>query len=266
MQKAIRRILIDCQRHPVILAATLTSKWNYMTEDEENKLEFEKALELRNFEIDNFWKRGWFFGALLLAVLSMYLTEYKLNTSTIPVICISFLAFLISLGQSLMNRGSKYWQERWEYVTKNRESSLCIDLTKTKKFNQYERYYIDACIRAKDENCLARGQRFSVSKIAILIWDIITISTFLLWLNDLFSGYFKNFGLADFAISHKVLIFHVVILCYIGRFLLNGKVFEKLKRSKTEMNDSGQQRNKYYKDSENYVLYNVTELEKHPAN
>ncbi len=40
--------------------------------DEKIKLEFEKALELRNFEIDNFWKRGWFFGALLLALITGY--------------------------------------------------------------------------------------------------------------------------------------------------------------------------------------------------
>ena len=32
------------------------------------KLEFDKCLDQRRFEIENFWKRGWFFGALILAI------------------------------------------------------------------------------------------------------------------------------------------------------------------------------------------------------
>ncbi len=236
-----------------------------MTDEDKNKLEFEKSLELRKFEIDNFWKRGWFFGALLLAIISGYITVSELKNSNFPITCISFLSFLVCLGQSLMNRGSKYWQERWEYVTKNRESALGIDLTKAKKFNQYERYYIDACIRAKDENFLAKGQRFSVSKIAILIWDLLTIATLLIWLNDLFVNYLTSSCLKDYLLNHKVFIFHFCIILYILLFLINGRIFEKLKKVKSEMNDSKQAKNIYYADSENYVLNKKDELEKDPT-
>jgi hypothetical protein len=151
-------------------------------EFELKKLEFEKSLELRNFEIEHFWKRGWFFGALLLAIATGY---FKLNAD-IPEYCIymSFLGFLVTLSQSLMNRGSKYWQERWENKTKNKESVLGIDVTKTRQFHNTEKYLIDITTLAKDENVLTLARRFSVSKLTFLVWDILAIFWFFLWLKD----------------------------------------------------------------------------------
>ena len=108
--------------------------------DDKFKFEFEKSLELRNFEISLFWKRSWFFGALLLAAISGYWGICSQAKPLIAPVCISFLIMLISLSQSLMSRGSKYWQERWEYKTKNRESKLGIDVTKTERYNGKERY------------------------------------------------------------------------------------------------------------------------------
>lgn len=227
---------------------------------ENNKVEFDKALLLRQFEIDNFWKRGWFFGALMLAIATGYFSIEDSSSKPVPLVCISFLAFLISLAQSLMNRGSKYWQERWEYVTKNRESALGIDLTKTKKYNENERFYIDACIRAKDENIFSRGERFSVSKIAFLTWDVLTISAFIMWLKDV-GVCFDNKFIFKYLLEYKILIFHFSIMFYIFIFWKNGKVYQKLKKRKKEMRDDKNNLNYFYKDRDNYINNITEELE-----
>lgn len=118
---------------------------------EKHKIEFEKALESRQFEISNFWSRGWFFGALILALIAGYYENSKSENLIFSPVCISFLITIFSLFQALMNRGSKYWQERWEYITKNRESVLEIDVTKTMKYDNSEKYYIDRSILSKKE-------------------------------------------------------------------------------------------------------------------
>jgi hypothetical protein len=226
------------------------------------KLQFEKSLLLRNYEIDNFWKRGWFFGALLLAVLTGYFGLKKDHPSY--CIIISFLGVLISLFQSLMNRGSKYWQERWESKTKHQESILGVDITKTKKFKQNERYYLDAGILAKNENFFVVARRFSVSKLTILVWDVITLFWLALWWHDWdfhlypLRSFYKN-------VRWDVLIFHSIVLIYIGLFffmrgpknfkkLHGGKVYEPFLKDKT----AGEKppvnvHNPYFDDSEKYI-------------
>ncbi len=221
--------------------------------DNRDKLEFEKALELRNFEISNFWKRGWFFGALLIAIFTGYIKNKESSEFIYPV-CISFVALCISFAQSLINRGSKYWQERWEYKTKNLESSLGIDLTKTEKFNKEERYYIDACIIDKEEFCQARAMRISVSKLAFLVWDIITISCFFIWINDVFS----NFHLTNIYWGNTIKIFgfHSVICIYIFFFFCDGKMYEHLFKSKEDLEkDKNDHKinSRIHKDSRDYI-------------
>jgi hypothetical protein len=198
---------------------------------EKEKLEFEQSLGLRNFEISNFWKRSWFFGALLIAIASGYLEICSQRNPQIPPICISFLIMLISLSQSLMGRGSKYWQERWEYKTKNRESKLKIDITKTENYNGKEQDYLNQCIIDKNEICITMAQRFSVSKLTFLVWDIIFIFCLLLWLNDLSNtlemSFFQNIDTV-----WKIIIFHLIIGVYIFVFFLKGKVYENIKKEK----------------------------------
>ncbi len=99
-------------------------------------------------------------------------------------IYVAFLGMCVSAAQGLMNRGSKYWQERWEAKTKRRESLLGIDVTKTKQFQEREKYFLDAGILAKGETVLNRGARWSVSKLTFLVWDLITLSWAMLWIRN----------------------------------------------------------------------------------
>lgn len=186
--------------------------------DEMKRFEFEKAFELRKFEIENFWKRGWFFGALLIALTAGYFS-LKPETQSNYYIFLSFIAFFVSLAQCLMNRGSKYWQERWEYFTKEKEKELGIEITNTTPANAHA-FHRD--LAKKNENALTKGWRFSVSKLTFLVWDITTICWFLFWLND---THFIS------AIHHPekyscridALIFHGVIVCYILFFVSKNK-------------------------------------------
>jgi hypothetical protein len=220
--------------------------------DEKHKLEFEKSLELRKFEIENFWKRGWFFGALLLALFTGYFNINRLEEPVIYPVFISFIAMLISLIQSLMNRGSKYWQERWEYKTKNRESLLEIDLTNTKRFNDKERYYIDACILSKNENELTVSRRISVSKLTFLVWDIITISCALLWINDVFDIATLT---PNWPFTLKVLVFYLAFVVYGFFFIKGGSIGEALLREKDKKVESVN--NQFTEDCESYILNKI---------
>ncbi len=158
-----------------------------------------------------------------------------------------------------MNRGSKYWQERYEYFVKNRESELGIDVTKMQKYNDKERYYIDASIRAKDENIFARSNRFSVSKLTFLTWDIVTIFCLFLWLNE-----FLNFVFCACEIKYvqylMISIFHAVIIIYILFFVFNkGDVFQNLRKSIDDTDRKDNKKNKYYKDMKKYVENKFTD-------
>ncbi|MES2430200.1 MAG: hypothetical protein V4556_04630 [Bacteroidota bacterium] len=207
------------------------------------KLEYEKAISLRNFEIDLFWKRSWFFGVLLLSIIAGF---YTLKISPKPIfapIFLSFIGLLTAFFQCLMNRGSKYWHERWEFVTMNRESALGLAINKTKMFSKTERYYIDACILAKDENILTQSHRFSVSKLTFLVWDIVCICCLLVWINESI----QIFSLKpnwDFTIT--LIVFYTTIVTYIYIFFKKGKVFEGFMRKELQGKNLKE-------ESENYV-------------
>jgi hypothetical protein len=257
------------------------------------KLEFEKSLQLRNFEIENFWKRGWFFGALIIAIGTGYFKVYKDCNS--PAIYLSFMGFLISFLQCLMNRGSKYWQERWENKTKNKEAALGIDLTKTKLEN--ERWLLDACTLAKNENFFTLSRRFSVSKLTFLVWDAIAILWGFLWVRD---WRFSTRATIDWwAVAFHGAIFLYIVLFFgakrfnttlktgkkdrikwLGRFHLlrfkdggGGKVYERFVRkyddnpyAKGDNSHATNVDHRYYEDSEHYVKNDKNELIKMEEN
>jgi hypothetical protein len=215
-------------------------------EDQEfelKNLEFEKSLALRNFEIENFWKRGWFFGALLLSIVAGYFKLFSENDDY--CIYISFLGLIVSLAQSLMNRGSKYWQERWENKTKNKESLLGIDVTKTRKYSN-EKYFLDASTLAKNENILSMAHRFSVSKLTILIWDVITLMWIVVWLKD----WHLNFKAT---VNIWAVPIHILIIGYIIVFFRKGKVFGSFTKGRGVQDHDNDVNSEFYGDSEKYI-------------
>ncbi|MCL2327376.1 MAG: hypothetical protein FWC39_02555 [Bacteroidetes bacterium] len=195
--------------------------------DEKEKIEFEESLALRNLELNLFWQRSWFFGALLLAVVSGYFVNIE-KGPFVPPICVSFLLVLISLFQSLMNRGSKYWQERWKHYTQDIEKSIRINVLKTEMPNSKERKKIDKDITDKKENFLTKSRKFSVSKLTILVWDIICLCSFMLWGHDIFR-IFSSPNI-DCYFTVKIVGFHLIIGIYIFLFWWRGRVFENINK------------------------------------
>lgn len=81
-----------------------------------------KALDIRKFEIDLYWKRTGFFWAFitviytaLFAVLCKYVEHSCEYSIFVPVIStLAGLGFFFSVAWHMVNKGSKFWQENWE--------------------------------------------------------------------------------------------------------------------------------------------------------
>ncbi len=99
---------------------------------------FEKAWEIRNFEIEMYWKRATYFWAFIASALVGYFALTEAENYAVPdpnhhaevyfVICIGFL---LALAWHLTNRGSKQWQRNWETHVDLLEDAFTGPLYKT---------------------------------------------------------------------------------------------------------------------------------------
>lgn len=87
-------------------------------EIEDDKLEknaLNKAWEIRNFEINMYWKRAGYFWAFITTIIVAFYNVIKSNTINQPYIfIISLLGVAFSLAWFYSNIASKHWQENWE--------------------------------------------------------------------------------------------------------------------------------------------------------
>lgn len=77
----------------------------------------EHAMDIREFEIDLYWKRATYFWTFIGASLAGYAAVQA--SSTIPdksdlSVMLSCLGIVLSFGWFCVNCGSKQWQENWE--------------------------------------------------------------------------------------------------------------------------------------------------------
>jgi hypothetical protein len=121
-------------------------------------------LTLGKFEIQLFWSRSLFFWGFIASAFVGYATLQQ-HGSDLSVVVACF-GVVCSVAWTLVNRGSKYWQEAWEQKVERLESGVTGAL-----FSQEETE-----IFAK--SCWLRGRRYSVSKLAIGLSDY----TVLFWL------------------------------------------------------------------------------------
>jgi hypothetical protein len=78
---------------------------------ESREFEFYKiALEIRRFEIENFWRRSLFFWGFIVATYAAYTKA----ATPLHQLVIAQFGLVTSFSWYLVNRGSKYWQEIWE--------------------------------------------------------------------------------------------------------------------------------------------------------
>ncbi len=124
---------------------------------------FKTSLEIRNFEIDLFWKRSLFFWGFIASAFVAFAklhqdhSEYTILLANFGMVC--------SFAWTLANRGSKYWQENWEKKLFNSEKHIM------------EGFFSKPDNR-EDKSFPYYNKRFSVSKLAIVLSDF----TFGIWL------------------------------------------------------------------------------------
>lgn len=124
---------------------------------ERDRFKFETANAARQFEIELFWKRANYFWLFVAAALAAYGLVWRLGPSELWPIrtLIATLGMVGSYAWFLVNRGSKWWFERWENKVKELEA-------KVSDVSLYRLDHFDA-----DRKNTFGAKRFSVSQIAI---------------------------------------------------------------------------------------------------
>jgi hypothetical protein len=135
---------------------------------EENKLKmnikkYDIAIATRNFEIELFWKRSLFFWGFIAAAFIGYTTIIEFDRRL--AIVIASFGFVCSFAWTLVNRGSKRWQENWEILVFEIENEVTGSLFKERREKEIKSTWLAA-------------KKFSVSKITIALSDF----TVLIWL------------------------------------------------------------------------------------
>jgi len=143
--------------------------------DELKKERLEKALQLRNFEIELFWKRFNHFWLISAAALVGYVSV-KERTDGI-LLLVSCFGLVSSFCWTLLNIGSKWWHEAWEAKLKSYPEVLGKDF-----FQDYEPEHPRVFI--------FKLRRFSVTTVAVGIstfcvalwfalatWHVLKLST-----------------------------------------------------------------------------------------
>lgn len=83
------------------------------------KAALKRAYELRDFEIEHYWKRATYFWAFQVAIFAAFGLLWKEETGTKPgtnpvIVVLAGLGILMALANALSARGSRFWQNNWE--------------------------------------------------------------------------------------------------------------------------------------------------------
>jgi hypothetical protein len=155
---------------------------NYQNEfpDDKRKCAYKLALEIRQFEIELYWKRATYFWTLLAATFAGYFalaSSEKSVTHPGLLFLVSCIGLVLSTSWYLVNRGSKYWQENWERHVDSLEDEFAGPLYKTTISSEQFCFW-------KPWN----GYPFSVSKVnqltslfIALVWLALAIFSFPSW-------------------------------------------------------------------------------------
>ncbi|MDE1330439.1 hypothetical protein [Vibrio aestuarianus] len=133
-----------------------------MSKDKMKLKKYDVALATRNFEIELFWKRSVFFWGFIASAFVGYATVAK--DSPVLAFALACFGFVCSIAWSLVNRGSKYWQENWESIVANIEDEITGELFKYRA-------------RQQKKGTWLTSRQFSVSKVTIALSDF----TCLIW-------------------------------------------------------------------------------------
>ncbi len=137
-----------------------------------NARALERALDIRKFEIDLYWKRASYFWTFIAATLAGFLAIQAVSVANKDDISVFLccLGTVFSFGWVCVNRGSKYWQENWEYHVDMLEDSIHGPLYKVVLSRREP-----SGVRETIQHCLTGPSPISVSKVNQLISVFVTI-------------------------------------------------------------------------------------------
>ncbi len=159
-----------------------------------NDKAFDVALATRNFEIGLFWQRSLFFWGFIGAAFVGY-AALKDAESELSLVLACF-GLVCSVAWSLVNRGSKYWQESWESKVDRTENEVIGPFFKVEEPSQFKGLWLSS-------------RRYSVSKLTIALADYAVLVWFALVAWELLqmlcpstiTSQFKSFAAAFFVIA-----------------------------------------------------------------
>jgi hypothetical protein len=122
-----------------------------------NKTRFDVAVQTRNLEIELFWKRSLFFWGFISAAFIGYAALRQSEVRTL----LACFGLVCSFAWTLVNRGSKYWQEAWEAKVERFEFPVTGVLFAEEEAAQ------------SHKGCWLSGRKYSVSKLAIALSDYV---------------------------------------------------------------------------------------------
>ncbi|EJB8504582.1 hypothetical protein MW364_002760 [Vibrio parahaemolyticus] len=176
-----------------------------MSENEIKLKKYDVALATRNFEIELFWKRSVFFWGFIASAFVGYATVVKDNPKLAFVL--ACFGFVCSVAWSLVNRGSKYWQENWESIVADIENDITGELFKYRSPQQ-------------DKGVWLTSRQFSVSKVTIALSDFTCLIWFGFMLYHLVKQLQVSLCLQDgllVAIAFFITIIFVMFMVAFGR-------------------------------------------------
>ncbi|MBK7380304.1 MAG: hypothetical protein IPJ03_15175 [Ignavibacteriales bacterium] len=172
---------------------------------------WEKAWEVRDFEIKLYWERAKYFWAFIAASFVAYFASLGTSIKTefteleFIIICIGYF---FSLAWTLVNIGSKNWQKNWEGHIDRLEENFTGPLYRT---------VIDA-------------KNYSVSKVNIQTSRFIMVIWILLCFRFLFSD--EKFNWLVIILSLTITLVFTLILIISGRSGGNKKFNYKIRELK----------------------------------
>lgn len=95
---------------------------------------YEKAHDVRKFEIDLYWKRAlyfWGFEAAFLVAFGQFLTTDDYEKQLVPLLLLSLFSFVYTVLWCFALQGMKRWQENWEIHIDFLEKNISGCLYKT---------------------------------------------------------------------------------------------------------------------------------------
>ena len=184
---------------------------DFLTEEDLNKAALERAHDLRKFEIDLYWKRATYFWTLIAATLAGFVLVQTSSDPSIKAnmsVLLACLGIVFSFGWFCVNRGSKFWQENWEFHVDMLENAIDGPLYKV----------VISRGRSMGEKWLSRllFGKISVSKVNQLISVIVT----LMWVYLLWYSLLPFTSIAPVDCKYLALVYVVIVAAAGGLFLL----------------------------------------------